>query len=78
MKNSYLSINNLNFEYPDGFKALHNINFQIKKNEKTGQDINLNTASHAPLRARDTFLLGFPKQQTVPSHKLKLSKERSH
>ena len=34
MKNSYLSINNLNFEYPDGFKALHNINFQIKKNER--------------------------------------------
>ena len=34
MKNSYLSINNLNFEYPDGFKALHNINFQIMKNER--------------------------------------------
>ena len=34
MKNSYLSINNLNFEYPDGFKALHNVNFQIKKNER--------------------------------------------
>ena len=34
MNNSYLSVNNLNFEYPDGFKALHNINFQIKKNER--------------------------------------------
>ncbi len=34
MNNSYLSVNNLNFEYPDGFKALYNINFQIKKNER--------------------------------------------
>ena len=34
MNNSYLSVNNLNFEYPDGFEALHNINFQIKKNER--------------------------------------------
>ena len=31
MKNNYLSVKNLNFEYPDGFKALSNINFQIKK-----------------------------------------------
>ena len=34
MSNSYLTVNDLNFEYPDGFKALHNINFQIKKNER--------------------------------------------
>ena len=34
MNNSYLSVNNLNFEYPDGFKALSNINFEIEKNER--------------------------------------------
>ena len=34
MKNNYLSVKNLNFEYPDGFKALSNINFEIEKNER--------------------------------------------
>ena len=27
MNNIYLNVNNLNFEYPDGFKALHDIKF---------------------------------------------------
>ena len=33
MKKPYLSVNNLSFEYPDGFKALENITFQLFKNE---------------------------------------------
>ena len=34
MNNSYLSVNNLNFEYPDGFKALENINLSLSKGER--------------------------------------------
>ena len=31
MKNNYLSVKNLNFEYPDGFKALSNIILKLRK-----------------------------------------------
>ena len=34
MNNNYLSVDNLNFEYPDGYKALRDINFEIEKNER--------------------------------------------
>ena len=34
MNKPYLSVNNLSFEYPDGFKALENINFNLFKNER--------------------------------------------
>ncbi len=34
MKYNYLSVKNLNFEYPDGFQALSDINFEIEKNER--------------------------------------------
>ena len=40
MKNNYLSVKNLNFEYPDGFKALSNINFEYPDGFKALSNIN--------------------------------------
>ena len=34
MMKPYLTVNNLSFEYPDGFKALENITFKLSKNER--------------------------------------------
>ena len=34
MSQEYLSVNNLSFEYPDGFKALENINLGLSKGER--------------------------------------------
>ena len=34
MSQEYLSVNNLSFEYPDGFKALENINLSLSKGER--------------------------------------------
>ena len=34
MNQEYLSVNNLSFEYPDGFKALENINLSLSKGER--------------------------------------------
>ena len=34
MNKQYLNINNLSFKYPDGFKALENINLSISKGER--------------------------------------------
>ena len=34
MNKQYLNINNLSFEYPDGFKALENINLNLSKGER--------------------------------------------
>ena len=34
MKKPYLSVKDLSFEYPDGFKALKNITFELSKNER--------------------------------------------
>ena len=31
MNQEYLSVNNISFEYPDGFKALENINLSFRK-----------------------------------------------
>ena len=34
MNQEYLSVNNISFEYPDGFKALENINLSLSKGER--------------------------------------------
>ena len=34
MNKQYLNVNNLSFEYPDGFKALENINLSLSKGER--------------------------------------------
>ena len=34
MNGGYLSVNNLNFEYPDGYKALENVNLNLSKGER--------------------------------------------
>mgnify|MGYP005691633813 FL=1 len=34
MNKQYLNINNLSFKYPDGFKALENINLSLLKGER--------------------------------------------
>ncbi len=34
MNKQYLNVNNLSFEYPDGFKALKNINLNLSKGER--------------------------------------------
>ncbi len=34
MNKQYLNVNNLSFEYPDGFKALENINLNLSKGER--------------------------------------------
>jgi len=34
MNKPYLNVNDLSFEYPDGFKALENITFSLSKNER--------------------------------------------
>ena len=34
MNQEYLNVNNLSFEYPDGFKALENINLSLSKGER--------------------------------------------
>ena len=34
MNREYLSVNNISFEYPDGFKALENINLSLSKGER--------------------------------------------
>jgi cobalt/nickel transport system ATP-binding protein len=34
MSQQYLNVNNLSFEYPDGFKALKNINLSLSKSER--------------------------------------------
>ena len=34
MNQQYLNVNNLSFEYPDGFKALENINLSLSKGER--------------------------------------------
>ena len=34
MNKPYLNVNDLSFEYPDGFKALENITFTLSKNER--------------------------------------------
>ena len=34
MNHEYLNVNNLSFEYPDGFKALENINLSLSKGER--------------------------------------------
>ena len=34
MNQEYLNVDNLNFEYPDGFKALENINLSLSKGER--------------------------------------------
>ena len=36
MNKQYLSVNNLNFEYPDGYKALSDINLELSKGERLG------------------------------------------
>ena len=36
MKGGYLSVTNLNFEYPDGYKALENVNLSLSKGERLG------------------------------------------
>ncbi len=35
MNQEYLNVDNLSFEYPDGFKALENINLSLSKGERT-------------------------------------------
>ena len=34
MNQKYLNVNKLSFEYPDGFKALKNINLSLSKGER--------------------------------------------
>ena len=34
MNQEYLNVDNLSFEYPDGFKALENINLSLSKGER--------------------------------------------
>ena len=34
MNRQYLNVDNLSFEYPDGFKALENINLSLSKGER--------------------------------------------
>ena len=34
MNQEYLSVNNISFEYPDGFQALENINLSLSKGER--------------------------------------------
>ena len=36
MNEQYLSVNKLSFEYPDGYKALSDINFKLSKGERLG------------------------------------------
>ena len=48
MSKQYLNVHNLSFEYPDGFKALENINLSLLKGER------LAAVSYTHLRAHET------------------------
>ena len=57
MSQEYLSVNNLSFEYPDGFKALENINLSLSKGERLAV-LGPNGAGKTPLILHLNGILG--------------------